>query len=116
MDEATRDELRALLIARREAVRRRERAGEEALATVADARSFATADDEHDPEGATLSEEWSRVAGLEVEAARELAEIEAALARVESGGYGACEACGTRIPAERLRIRPMATRCVDCAA
>lgn len=115
MNDKTASELRALLIERREAVLERERAGDEALAIVADARSFATADDEHDPEGGTLSEEWSRVAGLEVEARRELEEIDSALAKLDAGEYGTCERCGKRIPVGRLRVRPMAKRCVDCA-
>jgi len=116
MDDKTAVELRDLLAERREAVLERERAGDEALAMMADARGFADADDEHDPEGATLSQEWSRVAGLGAEAQRELREIDQALSRVDAGTYGICESCGRRIPVGRLRIRPMAARCVDCAA
>jgi len=41
-------------------------------------------------------------------------QVERALARVREGGYGQCEECGHRIPAERLRYQPAATRCVDC--
>ncbi len=41
-------------------------------------------------------------------------QVERALARVREGGYGQCEECGHRIPAERLRYQPSATRCVDC--
>lgn len=116
MNDRTVEELRALLVARREAARDRERAGDEALAIVANARSFATADDEHDPEGATLAEEWSRVAGLEAEAGHEVVAIDRALARLDAGEYGICESCGKRIPVGRLRARPMATRCIDCAS
>ena len=42
------------------------------------------------------------------------AQVEHALARVKDGGYGMCEDCGHRIPAERLRYQPAATRCVEC--
>src|SRR6202158_4348058 len=42
------------------------------------------------------------------------AQVERALARVKEGGYGMCEDCGHRIPAERLRYQPSATRCVEC--
>ena len=42
------------------------------------------------------------------------AQVERALARVKDGGYGMCEDCGRRIPAERLRYQPAATRCVEC--
>ncbi|MGO1411368.1 TraR/DksA family transcriptional regulator [Microbacterium sp.] len=115
MNEKTASELRALLVARREAVLERERVGDETMAIVADARSFATADDEHDPEGGTLSEEWSRAAGLEAEAKRELDDIERAITKLDAGEYGTCESCGRRIAVGRLRIRPMAARCIDCA-
>jgi len=41
-------------------------------------------------------------------------QVERALARVKEGAYGMCEDCGHRIPAERLRYQPAATRCVEC--
>jgi RNA polymerase-binding transcription factor DksA len=41
-------------------------------------------------------------------------QVERALERVREGGYGLCEECGHRIPAERLRYQPAATRCVEC--
>ncbi len=43
-----------------------------------------------------------------------LAQVERALARFRDGAYGLCEDCAHRIPAERLRYQPAATRCVDC--
>ena len=72
------------------------------------------ADDEHDPEGATLAFERQHVAAL-ADAAREgLAEIQAALARLADGSYGTCQACGAPISAERLAARPAARTCVGC--
>ncbi|HZU17162.1 MAG TPA: TraR/DksA C4-type zinc finger protein [Candidatus Dormibacteraeota bacterium] len=41
-------------------------------------------------------------------------QVERALSRLAEGKYGICEDCGTKIPTERLRFRPEATRCVDC--
>ncbi|HZQ48902.1 MAG TPA: TraR/DksA family transcriptional regulator [Candidatus Dormibacteraeota bacterium] len=41
-------------------------------------------------------------------------QVERALERVKEGAYGLCEDCGHRIPSERLRYQPAATRCVDC--
>jgi RNA polymerase-binding transcription factor DksA len=41
-------------------------------------------------------------------------QVERALERVREGAYGICEACGHRIPADRLRYQPAATRCVEC--
>src|SRR5215204_4890444 len=45
---------------------------------------------------------------------RESAQVEAAQRAREKGTYGTCQACGRRIPAERLAARPEATLCVDC--
>lgn len=78
-------------------------------------RADATADDEHDPEGSTLSGEWQRIEVLRRSTAAERAEVEAALARVDAGTYGVCEVCGREIPPARLEARPMATRCVEHA-
>ncbi|HWI29946.1 MAG TPA: TraR/DksA C4-type zinc finger protein [Microbacterium sp.] len=85
------------------------------LTSIRDARGAATADDEHDPEGATLATEWSRAEGQRADALRELGELDAARARLAAGTYGACRGCGRRIPAERLRLLPAASLCVPCA-
>jgi DnaK suppressor protein len=79
-------------------------------------RGRESADDEHDPEGATLSGEWSTLEGLRAGTAAELVEIDAAVARLSDGTYGICVDCGRDIPSARLEARPTATRCVDCAA
>jgi DnaK suppressor protein len=73
------------------------------------------ADDEHDPEGATIAFERAQVAALLTAARERLAELDAALARYDAGDYGTCEACGRPIPPERLVIRPSARTCVPCA-
>ncbi len=73
------------------------------------------ADDEHDPEGATIAFERSQVGALVQQAEQHLAEIDAALERLARGTYGVCAVCGQSIPAERLEVRPTATACVGCA-
>ena len=73
------------------------------------------ADDEHDPEGATIAFERSQVGALVREATDHLGEIDAALARLAAGTYGGCAVCGRPIPAARLEARPTATTCVPCA-
>ncbi len=42
------------------------------------------------------------------------AQVERALERVKAGAYGLCEDCGHKIPSERLKYQPAATRCVEC--
>jgi DnaK suppressor protein len=45
---------------------------------------------------------------------RTLRQIDAALARLNAGGYGACSSCSEPIPLARLRAVPFATQCVPC--
>ena len=51
--------------------------------------------------------------GLGEGAQRRLEQIDAALARIEAGGYGTCEACGRPIAEERLRAVPWTTLCIE---
>ena len=81
---------------------------------VAASRS-SNADDEHDPEGATIAFERQQVVALLEQARQRLADVEAALARREAGEYGTCENCGRPIAPERLAARPAARTCIDCA-
>src|ERR1700756_1857674 len=53
----------------------------------------------------------SHLAELE---ARELSQIERALARMKQGTYGLCELCQGKIPVARLNILPYSTTCVQC--
>ena len=43
-------------------------------------------------------------------------EVERALAKLEEGTYGECDACGAAIPEGRLEIHPWAVLCVPCAS
>jgi DnaK suppressor protein len=44
----------------------------------------------------------------------ELIRIEAALARIDEGGYGTCATCGATIERRRLEALPWAVRCTSC--
>jgi DnaK suppressor protein len=85
------------------------------LADVRAARSGGDADDEHDPEGPTLSAEWSLRAGVHAELAASLTAIDAALERIEAGTYGVCRRRGEAIGRDRLEARPAAELCIHCA-
>jgi DnaK suppressor protein len=74
------------------------------------------ADDEHDPEGATIAFERSQVAALVLQVRGHLAEVEAAIQRLEGGTYGVCERCGQPIARARLEARPAARTCIACAS
>ena len=51
--------------------------------------------------------------GLEEGAQQTLDEIDAALARIDTGSYGTCERCGEPIGEARLRAIPWARLCID---
>jgi len=74
------------------------------------------ADDEHDPEGATIAFERSQLDALANQARHHLAEIDAAIERLASGAYGVCELCAQPIDAGRLDARPVARTCIACAS
>src|SRR5689334_14898592 len=73
------------------------------------------ADDEHDPEGATIAFERSHVSAVAQPAHRHLAHADAALQRLDDGSYGVCERCGAPIGEDRLEARPAARTCIVCA-
>jgi len=73
------------------------------------------ADDEHDPEGATIAFERARTGALLLEARASLADVDRALARLDDGSYWTCEHCGAPIAAERLAARPATRTCIGCA-
>jgi RNA polymerase-binding transcription factor DksA len=83
---------------------------------VVDASRQSNADDEHDPEGATIAFERQQVAALLDSARRRLADIDDALARVEAGEYGTCATCRRPIAPERLAARPSTRTCIACAS
>lgn len=43
-----------------------------------------------------------------------LAQVEAALRRLDEGTYGICQRCGQEISIERLEALPYATLCITC--
>jgi RNA polymerase-binding transcription factor DksA len=75
----------------------------------------ANADDEHDPEGATIAFERERTAALRAQAIAHLRDLDQALTRVTSGTYGTCSTCGQAIDVERLRALPVTESCTACA-
>jgi RNA polymerase-binding transcription factor DksA len=85
-------------------------------AGIVEASVDSNADDEHDPEGATIAFERSQVGALVEQARAHLAEVDAALGRVEEGTYGVCESCDRPIAPARLEARPVARTCITCAS
>jgi RNA polymerase-binding transcription factor DksA len=79
------------------------------------ASEASNADDEHDPEGATIGFERAQLSALIDQTRARLADLDRALEQVRSGGYGVCERCGRPIGEERLAARPAARTCIGCA-
>jgi DnaK suppressor protein len=90
-------------------------AGLAELDAVRTARGESSVDDEHDPEGSTLSSEWSRIEGIVRAAEAQRIAVQLALARLFAGSYGTCLECSGPIAADRLLARPEAELCIDCA-
>lgn len=74
---------------------------------------------ERDPEleeGSQSEQEQYNLSQLgEVEQA-EIAQIDEALRRLETGGYGICRGCGDEIAPGRLEALPFALECAECAS
>ncbi|MEJ2885624.1 TraR/DksA C4-type zinc finger protein [Actinomycetospora aeridis] len=51
--------------------------------------------------------------GMADDVARQIGEIDAALARVDDGSWGTCTVCGKAIDDERLEALPQAATCRD---
>jgi len=87
---------------------------ESRLAAVRASRAEWT-DEEHDPEGFTLTFEWQQAEGARNGHQAELLDLDRALTRVADGSYGLCASCGLPIPHAQLELRPARTTCVSCA-
>lgn len=73
---------------------------------------------ERDPEveeGSQSEQEQRKLVEVGEVELREIAHIDAALARIDAGTYGVCRECGEAIEARRLEALPFAATCADCA-
>ncbi len=67
-----------------------------------------------EPSSSTDEAERQVAHALAVAAESALSDIDDALQRFLSGGYGRCEHCAARIPFDRLEALPMARFCMPC--
>jgi RNA polymerase-binding protein DksA len=87
---------------------------EDHAGTLSDEAGEETAYDNHLADTATETYDRELDYTLEENSEHVLAEIDAALKRIEDGTYGICTNRGEQIPVERLEARPYATLCIDC--
>jgi len=111
LDTTQRDALRSELLKRREALLGTLALHQDGASRVQHARDLLLQDGDDGPQ---------RDADREVDLAftdherHELAEIGAALKRLDDDDYGVCADCGSEIPFARLKVQPQALRCVGC--
>jgi DnaK suppressor protein len=103
------------------AIRRELETKREALTSAISSSTRSSRDDDHrrdvvkDPFGmASITHDDEVVAAVVDTRARQLEEIDRALADMDAGRYGICRECGEEIAKARLKILPFATRCVTC--
>ena len=111
------ERFRAMLLEERERVER-------AIANLRDGHP-GSADDEveeisgssdnHLAETATATLDREIDFTLEENSGQVLAEVDAALKRIDDGTYGTCANCSKQIAPERLEAYPWASLCIDCA-
>jgi DnaK suppressor protein len=103
----------ALLEEKKRVVAAIENLQEESSGNLAEEAGEETAHDLADSATDTYDRELDHT--LEENSEQILAEIDAALQRIEEGTYGICTNCGEQISEERLEALPWATLCIDCA-
>jgi len=104
-------------------IRQELEAKRDALTSAISSSTRATREGDHrreivkDPLGmASLTHDDEVVAAVVDTRARQLEEIDRALADMDAGRYGICRECSEEIAKARLKILPFATRCVACQA
>ena len=109
------DHFRKLLLEERRRVAAAiENLQEDHAGTLSDEAGEETAYDNHLADTATETYDRELDYSLEENSEHVLAEIDAALKRIEDGTYGICTNRGEQIPVERLEARPYATLCIEC--
>jgi DnaK suppressor protein len=66
-------------------------------------------------EQASENENEEVLVALAADARGEIAEIDRALIKLQTGTYGVCVSCGDHIDPRRLEAYPMAEKCMECA-
>lgn len=108
MSSAVHPEVRADLEAEREELSRR-------LAELTADGATAPDFDENFADSAQVAAEQGENLSLAVALREQLADIEAALLRMDDGTYGKCQTCGEPIAAARLEAMPATAFCIDHA-
>ena len=72
--------------------------------------------DQNFADSSQVTAERGEVEALAGNLRESLTDVEAALAKLDNGTFGACEGCGQPIPPARLEAKPAARLCMECAS
>ena len=100
--------LHANLLRRRDGLRRALELARSQLQASSDREVGDVADAALDAERHEISSQLAQVESAE------LAQIDIALQRIDTGNYGVCDKCACAIPLQRLRALPYAALCIKC--
>lgn len=81
-----------------------------------ESRRGSTNDEVDDPEGSNTAFESAQSLAMLQHTQGRAREISEAIARLDTGTYGACVRCGIAIAPGRLEARPSTPFCISCAA
>ena len=81
--------------------------------SIGDETEETTFQDNHLGDIATATFDREMASTLEDNSTHVLAEIDAALKRIDEGTFGVCTRCGQPIDADRLKALPWATLCIE---
>ncbi|MDQ3235176.1 MAG: TraR/DksA family transcriptional regulator [Pseudobdellovibrionaceae bacterium] len=116
MEQEKMNELRAMLVQRKEELQtitiQNEHALREQLAPDQDDET--QVDYNHPADMVVGDNDYDKGINLIRRERAELALVSSALARMDQGHYGACEECGEDIPLARLQAIPYTKYCIDC--
>lgn len=87
---------------------------EETAGVTSDGETFSESSaDQHPADVGTETFELEKDMSIQMNVEAELADVDRAMQHVDDGSYGLCEACGRKIPEERLKAIPAARFCVQ---
>ena len=72
--------------------------------------------DQNFADSSQVTAERGEVEALAGNLRESLTDVEAALAKLDTGTFGVCEGCGQAIPPARLEAKPAARLCMECAS
>lgn len=72
--------------------------------------------DQNFADSSQVTAERGEVEALAGSLRESLGDVEAALVKLDDGGFGVCEGCGQPIPPARLEAKPAARLCMECAS